>query len=199
MTERNRWLGGVLSCLIAAQFAFGIYFAVWIAARPSKFFDSYPRSHVDSRPLPAQQIPAIDLDPFRTCISQSWKFGELLFVNISVAFGASLISDVVSLRVCLHASQSMFLTSCTAADVLAFLSILITAKKPWHSRYPGIPSLLDTILRDATVYFVFMALCQVSSDLFVSFAPVSHPRWWMIESCSSCANIQRSAQAFPGL
>ena len=99
MTDRNKWLGGALSCLIAAQLVFGIYFVVWVAARPSKFFDSYPRSRVDSRPLPARQMPAIDLDPFRFCLPQSWKFGGLLFVNIAVVFGASPTSDMVSPQV----------------------------------------------------------------------------------------------------
>ena len=176
MTERNKWVAGALSCLIVAQFFFGIYFTVWIAARPSKFFDSYPRSRVDSRPLPAQQLPAIDLDPFKFCVSQSWKFGELVFINIAVAFGASLTSDVVSPRVCLRASRSVFLTPWTPVDVLAFLSILIATKKPRHPRYPGIPSLLDAILRDATIYFILIVLCQVLFDVFVAFAPVSHPR-----------------------
>ena len=110
MTEKNKWLAGTLSCLIAAQLVFGIYLAVWIAVRPSKFLDSYPRLRVDSRSLPAQQIPAIDLDPFRLCISQSWRFGELLFINIAVAFGASPTSSVVSPGVCSRASQSIFLT-----------------------------------------------------------------------------------------
>ena len=105
MTEKNKWLGGTLSCLIAVQFVFGIYLVVWTAVRPSKFFDSYPRSRVDSRPLPAQQLPAIPLDPFRFCISQSWRLGELVFLNIAVAFGASPTPDVVSPRMCLRVSQ----------------------------------------------------------------------------------------------
>lgn len=40
-------------------------------------------------------------------------------------------------------------------------------------RYPGIPSILDTILRDATVYFIFMFASQLLFQLFLFFAPVS--------------------------
>ena len=46
--------------------------------------------------------------------------------------------------------------------------VVVAAKKP-KSRYPGIPSILDTILRDATIYFLVMFFLQVTSDVFVFF------------------------------
>ena len=39
-------------------------------------------------------------------------------------------------------------------------------------RYPGIPSLLNTILLGATWYFTFMFACQIILLLFLCFAPV---------------------------
>ena len=52
-------------------------------------------------------------------------------------------------------------------DVLAFSIIVLTARRSGRNRYPGIPSLLDTILRDATLYFTFIFFCQVSAQLFL--------------------------------
>ena len=40
------------------------------------------------------------------------------------------------------------------------------------NRYLGVPSILDTILRDATVYFMLMFAIQLSFQLFLFFAPV---------------------------
>ena len=57
-------------------------------------------------------------------------------------------------------------------DVLVFSIIVTKARKP-DTRILGIPSLLDTILRDATVYFVFIIACQLFPLSFLIFAPVS--------------------------
>lgn len=39
-------------------------------------------------------------------------------------------------------------------------------------RYPGMPSLLDTIARDATQYFVLIFFVQLLALLFMFLAPV---------------------------
>lgn len=126
VTERNKWLATALAGLVAAQFVFGIYSIALAAVRPM------------------QQLPGIDLDPFKFCLPESWKAGELLFINITVAF-----------------------------DILAFLSIVIAAAKPRNSRFPGIPSILDVILRDATVYFIIVFLLQILGDVLILSAPES--------------------------
>lgn len=59
-------------------------------------------------------------------------------------------------------------------DVLAFSIIFVTTRRPGLT-YPGIPSLLNTILRDATYYFILMFACQLCLLLFLFFAPVSDP------------------------
>ncbi|KAF9647537.1 hypothetical protein BDM02DRAFT_3116882 [Thelephora ganbajun] len=126
VTERNKWLAGVLSVLIAAQFGFGFFSMIRVAIHP------------------LQPMPEINLDPFKFCVYKRWRLGELIFVNIAVAF-----------------------------DVLAFFTILTTAKKPGVDGHPDIPSILNTILRDATLYFVFMFLCQFLSQLFLFVTPDS--------------------------
>ena len=61
---------------------------------------------------------------------------------------------------------------CGVIDIVAFLIILITARRSRVARYPGMPTILDTILRDATHYFVLMFIVQLVSVLFDLFAPV---------------------------
>jgi len=126
VTDRNKWLGGTLSGLIIAQLIIGIYMIVSAAV------------------LPMQQLPDINLDPFKLCTTTWSKPQELLFVNVGIAF-----------------------------EVLVFSAIFVAARKPKHGRHPGIPSLLDAIWRDATQYFLLIALCELTSDLFIIFAPVS--------------------------
>lgn len=126
VTERNKWIGGALSSLILGQLTFGIYMVVAAAENPML------------RP------PEINLDPFKFCVYEMPKLGDLVFVNIAVAF-----------------------------DILAFLIVFIVARKPGHHRYPGIPSILSVILRHATKYFLLIFLLQILYDLFIFFASES--------------------------
>ena len=43
-------------------------------------------------------------------------------------------------------------------------------------RYPGMPSLLDTIARDATQYFILIFFVQLLALLFMFIAPVGDAR-----------------------
>ena len=63
---------------------------------------------------------------------------------------------------------------CGIVDLFTFLIILVTARGPRASRFSGIPTISDAILRDATIYFLVMAAAQL---LLVStpFAPVGDP------------------------
>ena len=58
------------------------------------------------------------------------------------------------------------------ADVLAFSIIVFTAREPRMSRHPKIPSILDTILRDSTEYFILVFSAQFSSLIFLFAVPV---------------------------
>ena len=52
-------------------------------------------------------------------------------------------------------------------DVLVFLIILVKIRRPRIRRYPGMPILLDTLLRDATHYFVLICSVHFLSLLFL--------------------------------
>jgi choline-glycine betaine transporter len=69
----------------------------------------------------------------------------------------------------------MYLTllpHCDTVDISAFLIILVTAKRQGRNRHPGISSILDTILREATLYFLLMFASQFLFVMFLFFAPV---------------------------
>lgn len=86
VTKRNRWIGGVLSCLIVAQFATGIYLTVYTAVSPSKplFFILFSYGF---RTFLVPNIPVVDYEPFEICGSVLSKVGNLIFVNMGVGFG----------------------------------------------------------------------------------------------------------------
>lgn len=59
-------------------------------------------------------------------------------------------------------------------------------------RFIGIPNLLDTILQDATVYFVLLFACQLCLLLFVVLASVSYTfcvRGKITLTCSPCTYV----------
>jgi hypothetical protein len=88
-------------------------------------------------------------------------------------------------------------------DTLAFLAILITAKRRGRNRYPGIPSILDNIFRDATISFVIVFIYHLVQQFFLIFADsVGDVRYvwrWLILLCSSCACFQEAVQRAPGM
>ncbi|KAF9652176.1 hypothetical protein BDM02DRAFT_3109597, partial [Thelephora ganbajun] len=91
---------------------------------------------------PPRPFLEIDLDVFKICFIKRWRRGELVFANLAIAF-----------------------------DILAFITIFVTARRPGVNRYPGIPSILDTILRDATVYFILMFFSQFLYQVLYFVAP----------------------------
>lgn len=41
----------------------------------------------DSSSLLVRRLPEINLDPFKFCVYETWKLGDLVFINIAIAFG----------------------------------------------------------------------------------------------------------------
>ena len=91
---------------------------------------------------------------------------------------------------------------CGITDLSTFLIILVTARGPRTSRYPGIPNILDVILRDATIYVLLIVASQLVFLLFLFFAPVGGPyyiRSWLVLSYSPLAHVQVQIQLLPAL
>ena len=61
---------------------------------------------------------------------------------------------------------------CGIVDIFAFLIIVVTARRLRTNRHPDMPSVLDSILRDATIYFMVIFASQFLFLLFRFFAPV---------------------------
>ena len=131
---------------------------------------------VSSRSL-VQSLPEIDLDAYRVCVPPKFRPGELTFTSISLVFGTLLPSDLrdnFTLGVLMYFMSRTHIR-CGIADLFVFLIILFTTRGPRTSRFPGIPSILDAILRDATVYFLLIVASQLVLFFFVFLAPVCDP------------------------
>lgn len=77
---------GALCALIAAQIIFGAYSVIRIAIGPSEFLGNFfvrARTHW---PL-ALVLPDIDLEEYKVCLYARFRIGELLYSNLTVAFG----------------------------------------------------------------------------------------------------------------
>ena len=91
---------------------------------------------------------------------------------------------------------------CGIADLFTFLIIVVTARGSRTGRFQGIPSILDAILRDATVYFLLIVAAQMVLFLFFLFAPVSDPRCIqgrLILLYSLLVHVQPQFRFLPGL
>lgn len=87
-------------------------------------------------------------------------------------------------------------------DVFAFVIILLAARSRGRGGYPGVPSIMDTVLRDATMYFMLMFLGQIMSEMFTIFIAVSGIQsitGWLIVSCSLSLCVQDVYQALTGM
>ena len=59
-------------------------------------------------------------------------------------------------------------------------------------RYPGVPSILDKVLRDATINFILMFICQLLAEAFTLATAVGDIRYLrgrLIVLCSFCVCV----------
>jgi len=152
------------------------------------------------RPL-AQSLPEINLDAFKICFYKRWHLGELLFTNLVMVFGMPSPSNPTL------GSLTHFTPHCThndITDLLAFSIIFTISRRPGTRRHPGVSKILDTIVQDATVYFIFMFVCQLLLEFFLIFAPVSDilmcpTRMAVIHVVLTLICVQEEIQPMPGV
>ena len=203
MTGRNKLLCGAISVLIAAQLSVGIYFAVVDGTGLSEFLNHlFVRilSHRSSVQPPSE----MNLDVYNVCIPRDWRSAVLAFSSVSVAFGTPLPSDFQREFTlgALISFASRTPLRCGIADLFTFLIIFVTARGPRTSRFPGIPTILDAILRDATIYFLVMAAIQSLLLFSTLFAPVGNPyriKGLLVLFYSPLVHTQTQIQFLPGL
>ena len=150
------------------QAAVGIGNSIYHALHPGTILFPTPRS----KPLRQTQIsealvsPGFPLDGYQTCNFQPWKVGQVIYFMLSLVYGTffplctdrTLASDPFSVE-----------------DSLALLIIVYSAKRHEGglARVGGMPSLLEKIRQDATMYFLVLSTGHLLLVLFEVFAPVS--------------------------
>ena len=101
------------------------------------------------------------------CTFQIWGTGEVTYVTLSLAYGKLFPSSTA------HTPASdPFLVK----DTLALLIIIYSANRHDGGRVcvDGMPSLLEKIFQDATVYFLVLFTGHLLLLLLEIFAPVSN-------------------------
>ena len=114
-------------------------------------------------------IPDLPFDEYWICTFQLRKNTEIIYVVLSLVYGTHFPSTTA------HPTVT---NPALVKDALALLIILYSAKR--HSgglsRIGGVPSLLDKIRQDATIYFLILSTGHLLLLFFQIFAPVSdHP------------------------
>ena len=110
------------------------------------------------------QIPGAPLEEYQACLFQPWRAGVLAYTALSVLYGALCLTIHRSRGI----DQPPFIEDCSA-----FLLIVYAARKWGLARASGLPALLSSIVRGATIYFLVVFAGQLLLIFFEIFAPVS--------------------------
>ena len=86
VTGRNKLIGIVLALTIAAQFCQGTFAIIWIALHSRKAYN-HLIVRVRTHWFLVEPLPEINLDPFKICLYERWRLGELMYYNLSTFFG----------------------------------------------------------------------------------------------------------------
>ena len=168
-------IGGVLALTIAVQFCHGIFSVFWFSLVPCKSLN-HLAVRVRTHRFLVEPFPEINLDPFKFCSYGKWRLGEFMYYSIAICFGKSLPVTLQSAALFHPGSYDVSHIPHSPRrgiiDLLAFSIILVTARRSRRNRYPGMPSILDTVVGDSTQYFVLIFFIQLLSLLFIFFAPV---------------------------
>ena len=109
-------------------------------------------------------IPDIPFDVHRLCSPPRWRGCEIVFIVLTIVYG-TFFSTVWLLDF----DDEPFV----AQDSWAFLVIIYSARNRGVMRAHGMPSLLDNIVRDATIYFLVLFTVHLLVVFFELLAPVS--------------------------
>ena len=105
-------------------------------------------------------IPDLPFDEYHFCIFQRSRPVKVVYTALSLVYGTSF-----SVIQCPHYNSHK--------DTSAFLIVVYSARHRGIMRARGVQSLLDTIVEDATGYFLLIFTVHILVILFEFFAPVS--------------------------
>jgi len=125
----------------------------------------------------AARLPSIPLDAYRMCLFQIPRFGSLLYTSFSLVFGG--YTSYVGGNFCE--------LNWVRTDLAVFVIILVRTRASRSQRVDSnIPNILNTVTRDAAIYFsviftshfllvltlMFVRVCVRNAFLIRSFSPV---------------------------
>ena len=114
----------------------------------------------------AMELPDLPLDVFQLCVFNRWRPGEVINTVLSLVYGVFCSS---SIGIPIAATNHLFFK-----DIVAFSIIVYSTKWRGLTRARGVPSLLDKIVRDATIYFMVIFSSHLLLVFFEFLAPVSN-------------------------
>ena len=111
-------------------------------------------------------LPDLPFDEYHFCLFQQWRPAKITTTGISLVYGAPFSVVEFSAVLISEANPSI-------KDVSVFLIVIYSARHRSCTRARGVQSLLNTIIEDATVYFLLIFAGHILVILFEFFAPVS--------------------------
>lgn len=112
----------------------------------------------------ALALPDLPFDEYNLCTFTRWRPGEIFNTVLSLVYGTPHSPNLG-----IYSIANNFCIK----DTLAFLIIVVSAKRRGLVNAIGVPSLFDRIVRDATMYFLAIFSSHALLILFEGFAPVS--------------------------
>ena len=171
VTGKNRWIAFCLCFMSFAQASFGIAVSIHITLHSGTI--SLPfllrKTLRQTQILKAVVSPDPLFGVYRTCSPRLLKNGEVIYFVLSLVYGTFFLLSTAHLQ-----TSNPF----RVKDALALLIIVYSAKRH-HGGFTGVggmPSLLDKIRQDATMYFLVLSTGNLLFLFFQIFATVSDHR-----------------------
>lgn len=113
-------------------------------------------------------IPTIPLDSFHLCVVDVGQASGIALISLSLVFGEYIITEPFLILASLKLNH-LFVPS----DVLVFVSVIMQVGLV-KSVHPGVnvPSILNTVTKDAVMYFAVISSSHVWAVIMYSTATV---------------------------
>jgi len=165
ITEKSKWVAGFLYTIVIAELGVGLYMFIYAAAHPGQY--SHPHqtwSLVSERNFKVES-PTIPLDSFRLCFVPIASYLTILQISLSLGFGEHIVT--------LPRSRPGTELPICSVDVAIFV-LVIAQTQNIRSRSPGmhVSSILNTVSRDAEIYFAVIASSHLMAVVMYSAARV---------------------------
>lgn len=127
ITGKNKWVAGVLYTICVVQFGVGVYMFIWAILNPAVTL-------------------GIPLDSYRVCLAKTTKTFTVIQMALSLAFGRYPSLFLIPF---------LGLTHLLVPSDMAVFTLVVVQTRFLKSMHRGVnvPSIIDTVSRDAEIYF----------------------------------------------